>query len=358
MRTPSRNKLISLAGERVFKRGEDYYVRKRVRALIEYKGKISAIVDGTRSYRVSLRFNDRRIGYDCSCPEGVAGRFCKHCIAVCLSWIESKQIANQQSADPDIINFLDVHAYLDDLPHGTLAELLLDEAAQNTQLRERLSLRAARLFRKKPDLSEYRRVLDFASQTAAGAEDPEIMLPVLKDVETSLNNLLAEGYAEEVITLTEEALTAIFGHLRPTDAIGKLILTLYAVHLTSCRRSISKPEEVVNRLFDWHMRSIAGVSEEMFAVFEQTYSELLEEEEPDIYRQFLEAVWKRLQSGGGAGNPKLRDMARIMRKLKRRDEFVGYAGELRKSRVSQRNFVKMIDKMMSRYYRHEHILAK
>jgi uncharacterized Zn finger protein len=86
MKMPDRKELIALAGERVFGRGEEYCAWGRVRAMAAYDGKISALVDGNRSYRVFLRVNCWPMGYDCDCPEGAAGRFCKHCVAVCLAY--------------------------------------------------------------------------------------------------------------------------------------------------------------------------------------------------------------------------------------------------------------------------------
>ncbi|MCI0337430.1 MAG: hypothetical protein L0226_07635 [Acidobacteria bacterium] len=318
MKALNRKNLISMAGERVFKRGEDYFTRRCVRSLIEYDGKITAVVDGTQSYQVSLRFDGRRVGHDCSCPEGAADKFCKHCVAVYLTWLEVKEDNKQKAAISNVVNFQDVHGYLKELPHETLVEFLMCEAVENTRLLERLSLRAARVCRKDPNLDEYRRILEFAAQSAATAEDVEKILPILKDVESSLDNLLVEGYAEEVITLTEEALLVVFGHLRPTDACQKMITAFRALHLKSCRQLSSGPQELAARLFKWQMRAITEVSEDMFALFEQTYFDPPGAEELNICQKLLEAEWKQLESNSDTDNPTHRGKFARLTKLVQR----------------------------------------
>jgi uncharacterized Zn finger protein len=52
---------------------------------------VSATVDGNRSYRVFLRMDDWPAGHECDCPEGEAGRFCKHCVAACLALSEAER---------------------------------------------------------------------------------------------------------------------------------------------------------------------------------------------------------------------------------------------------------------------------
>ena len=78
--------LRRVAGERFFGRGEAYFAEGAVRSLRRDGGGVKAVVQGTRRYRVHLWAEDGDLGYDCTCPVGRDGEFCKHCVAVGLAW--------------------------------------------------------------------------------------------------------------------------------------------------------------------------------------------------------------------------------------------------------------------------------
>ncbi|MGN5476886.1 SWIM zinc finger family protein [Cupriavidus basilensis] len=45
---------------------------------------------GTRRYRVELTVGDKgELAYECDCPVGDDGIFCKHAVSVALSWLEN-----------------------------------------------------------------------------------------------------------------------------------------------------------------------------------------------------------------------------------------------------------------------------
>jgi uncharacterized Zn finger protein len=79
--------LRGLAGDRYFKRGEDYFERGLVHSLAQDGEHISATVAGTQMYQVRLWLEDDALISDCSCPLGDEDLFCKHCVAVGLAWI-------------------------------------------------------------------------------------------------------------------------------------------------------------------------------------------------------------------------------------------------------------------------------
>src|SRR3989337_428474 len=86
------NTLRRLAGPRSFERGESYFEDGRVGSLVEDKGKITAFVHGSSKYRVKLWNEDGNLEYECSCPVGQDGDFCKHCVAVGLTWLAGNEI--------------------------------------------------------------------------------------------------------------------------------------------------------------------------------------------------------------------------------------------------------------------------
>src|SRR4051812_38283504 len=83
----TRNALHQLAGARSFERGEDYFDGGRVTSLVEHRGKLRAVVQGSEDYRVELSVRGGGLGYDCTCPIGEEGAFCKHCVATGLAWL-------------------------------------------------------------------------------------------------------------------------------------------------------------------------------------------------------------------------------------------------------------------------------
>lgn len=90
----SRERILALAGERSFSRGEDYYRRGAVNdlGLADNGGGISAVVAGSKEYRVELlpdlRGQDGAFAWSCSCPVGQKKLFCKHLVAVAFACFE------------------------------------------------------------------------------------------------------------------------------------------------------------------------------------------------------------------------------------------------------------------------------
>jgi uncharacterized Zn finger protein len=81
--------LRRLSGASSFERGEDYFLNGQVKALAEHDGTITAKVRGTYPYRVKLWIEKHDLRYSCTCPVGADGEFCKHCVAVGLTWLEA-----------------------------------------------------------------------------------------------------------------------------------------------------------------------------------------------------------------------------------------------------------------------------
>ena len=78
--------LRGLAGPRSFERGLRYAGRV---ADLDISGtQVSATVSGTDDYEVILVPGAAGLQWDCSCPFGQEGFFCKHCVAVGLAVLE------------------------------------------------------------------------------------------------------------------------------------------------------------------------------------------------------------------------------------------------------------------------------
>lgn len=74
------------AGKAYYDRGVAYWQQGHVHQILESDGVVTADVFGSQPYRVRLWAHDQQLDYDCSCPLGEDGDFCKHCVAVALAW--------------------------------------------------------------------------------------------------------------------------------------------------------------------------------------------------------------------------------------------------------------------------------
>ncbi len=83
----TRDVLEAFAWGHSFERGQDYAEAGLVRNLRATETGIMAKVTGTHTYRVKLTAEDGEIDHDCTCPVGMDGLFCKHCVAVGLTWL-------------------------------------------------------------------------------------------------------------------------------------------------------------------------------------------------------------------------------------------------------------------------------
>lgn len=80
----------TLADAKSFERGRAYYRDGAVSRLTERDGELSATVRGTYRYCVEFAVgDDDTLHHACNCPVGDDGAFCKHAVAVALSWLEN-----------------------------------------------------------------------------------------------------------------------------------------------------------------------------------------------------------------------------------------------------------------------------
>lgn len=91
----SGERLSSLAGARVFARGKAYRESQAVLECVICRNGVEAWVMGGALYRVSLWSEPGRLYWQCNCPIGGQGNFCKHAVAVGLAWLEPEQQAGR-----------------------------------------------------------------------------------------------------------------------------------------------------------------------------------------------------------------------------------------------------------------------
>ena len=142
----TRLKLRQLAGSRTFEHGADYFAAGQVVSLAEQNGKLTATVQGTEEYHVTLFAEGDAIASDCTCPMGSEGAFCKHCVAVGLAWLANGSDIprpDKPAATP-AMTLEEARAWLAKLERNELVDIIVDQATRDARLREKLFQQAGK----------------------------------------------------------------------------------------------------------------------------------------------------------------------------------------------------------------------
>ena len=252
----------SLADTKTFARGKTYFHDGTVSRLVEREGSIRASVRGTHRYSVELGIgDDGELTYECNCPVGNDGVFCKHAVAVALSWLENsgEEVFHADAAEPEkprkkrkTYDEL-IREYVETLDENTMRKLLLEAVERDMTLRDKL-LFAARAAS----------ASDLPSMKTAVRQATRILRPLdwresgaygdgLTSLADMLRQRLAGPNAAQVVELAELAIAGAEQSLEQIDDssgdVMPAILELASVHLDACK--LTKPDAVklAERLF-------------------------------------------------------------------------------------------------------------
>ena len=95
-----------LANTGTLLRGKAYFHDGAVGLLDADEYEVRTSVQGTECHRVRLAAgSDGELEYECDCPVGDDGTFCRHAVAVALSWLENSgeevfEPSEKESAKP------------------------------------------------------------------------------------------------------------------------------------------------------------------------------------------------------------------------------------------------------------------
>jgi uncharacterized Zn finger protein len=322
----TRGVLVELAGERYFERGEQYHREGLARIFAERDGIVTARVIGTHEYRVKLQAEGDELRYSCTCPLGMDGEFCKHCVAAGLAWLEQARDP-ADSPEPAGVTMDAVRAYLGRQDRDALVGIILDRAEEDELLRERLLLRAASERPEGPDLAAFRHVIEDALNPG-GFLDYGSAWEYVQRVEgvlAAISSLLDRGFADEAMSLAEYALGTAESAMDHDSGghVSGVVRDLEELHLAACERARPEPEALARRLFEWEMSS----SHDAFFEASETYAGVLGERGLEEYRKLAGEEWSRVSRLG----PGERDLegygrrfriARVMETLARRSDDV------------------------------------
>jgi len=308
-----------LAGARTYARGKAYFHDGAVGLLDAGEQEVRASVQGTQRYRVRLAAgHGDDLEFECSCPVGDDGDFCKHAVAVALSWLEN--VGEEVFAPEDATSakprakrrtYVDhIREYLATLDERVLREMLIDAADRDRGTRDKL-LFAAKA-RAGKDLSSLRSVVRHATKVAGHVDwrDAGDYANRLSDLAQLLDQRIADGrpqlvaLIEDAIAHAEEAL----GHVDDSNGVVvPAIMELREVHERACRALSPDQAALAERLFrlqttgDW----------DTFHSILHGYREALGESGFARYRTLVEDAWKRLPALGPSASRTHFDSARF-----------------------------------------------
>jgi len=135
----SDRQLVVLAGEAAFGRGLDYYRQGMVVGWNKQGTTITADVEGSERYTVTLKLSTRGLDGGCDCPASEGIDFCKHCVAVALTY-RAEQAEQVRLIQGDVTDR--IHAYLQQMDKISLIEALESLIENDPVLHQRWSMRA------------------------------------------------------------------------------------------------------------------------------------------------------------------------------------------------------------------------
>lgn len=323
----TRDELREIADPGSWARGLEYFESERVLDLVRDAESVVASVQGELLYRVRLTRREGRLDSACSCPIGLSGILCKHCVAVGLASIEGPEAAATPRAAPGTKasppGALGDNAYDRDLRRirkhllerdpSELVEIVLCAAAEDESLLRSLTMEAAR-GGGAVDVPTMKRLITAATRTGGYVRynESHSFARGIHSAVGAIARVLGQGFPRETIELTEHALRRVerallhmddsAGHMRP------IMDDLQSLHHAACHAARPDPVKLARHLFKWELKT----NWDTFYGAAETYADVLGEAGLAEYRRLAEAQWREVpqlgpgQEGGGYEYPRFR----------------------------------------------------
>jgi hypothetical protein len=294
----SRQAVRRLAGSSSLERGEDYASAGAVRITDQGPERVAARVQGSRRYDVLLTEEDGELAYECTCPMGEQGHFCKHCVAVAA--VAGGWGTAATEVKPAETTMEDVREHLLSWDKPALVDLILRKAREDDRLRDDLLLRVALLRADAPEVETIRATLRDALEVddhVSWRESGDWSRGIDRVVD-SIDELLAQGHAGTVVDLCEEALELLGSASDMVDGsdggLAPLAERLAGLHLEACESGAVEPAALGQRLVELEL----GARHEAFSGAIDDYAEVLGEAGLAAYREPAERRWSTVRALG------------------------------------------------------------
>jgi uncharacterized Zn finger protein len=125
-----RDTIATIVGARTFERGERVLEEGRVLGVESTRGQLKGTVrpsEPGRPYAARIWIREDGVAYECTCPHGSTGAFCKHAVAIALFYVEKerKTLESQIGALRD---------RLMSMPHPSLVDSLIEQGRADPHL--------------------------------------------------------------------------------------------------------------------------------------------------------------------------------------------------------------------------------
>lgn len=227
------------SGDVFWERGMEYVRRRRVKDLTQGERDITATVIGTRAYQVTLAVTPNgKIAYDCTCPAWDSYGFCKHLVAVAVSWIYDDGVVRREGGRKlDEALAEAAGAYLATLPVAELAGLVAGRIAADEAFRTEMIFRLAGA---DPVIARQARTVIIKGVRAARPTPYNMntaTLSALQPLFSRFPSFVTESNASDMIDLSETAMAAamlVYGRSESPEVLVERAGPLRRAHRTAC----------------------------------------------------------------------------------------------------------------------------
>ena len=293
MREISDDLLIQLAGEAAFGRGSAYYHEGRVGEL-QYKGKtITALVEGSETYQVTLKHTAKLFEGSCDCPASDGFDFCKHCVATAMTYRDRLQQERQlhKASGRDRLP-----SYLMTLDKKALVELLLEQLKNDRDTRAQLQLKAD-LAAGKLSVATVKKQITAATPLNRHLYDYKQVRRYFASLNSALENLqpiIPDLPADKALTIIDYTYERIDRALETVDDSGGFrfdaLQRLGDLHI-DILTAIAMPEkQLAKYLFTLFENPIS----DLYPNIPETYNDLLGDEGQRLFLAQIQAAWDAL----------------------------------------------------------------
>ena len=286
--------------------GEDYYRAGAVSDLRVWNNRITADVQGTDRYTVTLTAKNGVLDYACSCPyhddEGV---FCKHCVAVALLYQRDHagfRTVTVDDAAPKrrpaaratkTVTAEHLRVWLAAQSADALAALVWEHAKEDLDWRRRLFVRVAANTQRGVNIAALRKTIEGATKARAypDAKQIKVYLKNVGEVVVTLKELLVlgeSGAVGELALLASDRVIEVYGR---TQSSGGELSTVISDILGVFREAVSlaPPDsaELAAHLYERQITDSYGFWKNAV----QAFSDTLGAEGQQAVRRLAQAEW-------------------------------------------------------------------
>ncbi|MGI5922754.1 MAG: SWIM zinc finger family protein [Lentisphaeria bacterium] len=253
--------LRSAAGSRSYSRGEEYFQRGAVRHFYCDGEQLTADVQGTRVYRARITNDKGRLKGDCNCPVGRGGDFCKHLVALGMTYLAKRKDAATEK-NKSIFSW---EEFLKKCDKGELIKIVLEMSPNNANVIERyrmtnlpvsrddklreLKSKVDELFSLAEELDEYYDDYwdDYEEDDSLAEfnEESELLLKALAQ-------LAMQGEFELLLEASSYAIGRFLDSSNAEmDSVQEFVTGLVEPFLEAVRAQIKPNDEVLNLFLEW-----------------------------------------------------------------------------------------------------------